>query len=151
MNPATNLTMGSGPASLTIQRRIEWSDTDASGHWHNTTAFRMVEWAETALLERLGILDDVYAFLPRVHVSADFHRALDFRDLVDATIAVTEVGDSSLKYAFTIDRDGERCVTMTVVTVLIDAQRRKRSWPDGHRKLLTEAGPQPPELLQVES
>jgi hypothetical protein len=23
-------------ASIVIQRRIEWSDTDASGHWHNT-------------------------------------------------------------------------------------------------------------------
>ena len=139
------------PASLTIQRRIEWSDTDASGHWHNTAAFRMVEWAETALLERLGILDDVYAYLPRVHVEADFHRALDFRDAVEATIAVTAVGDTSLTYAFTIDRAGERCVTMTVVTALIDGEGRKRSWPEGHRKLLTEAGPQPPERLVVES
>ena len=138
-------------ASLTIQRRIEWSDTDASGHWHNTAAFRIVEWAETALLERLGILDDVYAHLPRVHVEADFHRELDFRDLVDATIAVTDVGDSSVTYSFTIDRDGERCVTMTVVAVLIDADRRKRPWPEGHRKLLTEAGPQPPERLVVGS
>lgn len=143
--------MSTSFASLTIQRRIEWSDTDASGHWHNTTAFRMVEWAETALLERLGILDDVYAYLPRVHVDADFHTALDFRDLVDATIAVTDVGDSSLTYSFTIDRDGERCVTMNVVTVLIDERRRKRSWPEAYRKLLTEAGPQPPERLVVES
>ena len=143
--------MTSTPASLTIQRRIEWSDTDASGRWHNTAAFRMVEWAETALLERLGILDDVYAYLPRVHVEADFHRALDFRDLVDATIAITAVGDSSLGYVFTIDRAGERCVTMTVVTALIDAEGRKRSWPERHRKLLTEAGPQPPERLVVES
>ena len=143
--------MATNPASLTIQRRIEWSDTDASGRWHNTTAFRMVEWAETALLERLGILDDVYAYLPRVHVAADFHRGLDFRDVVEATISVTGVGDSSLTYAFTLDRDGERCVTMTVVTALIDGNGRKRSWPEGHRKLLTEAGPQPPELLAVES
>lgn len=143
--------MGSGPASLTIQRRIEWSDTDASGHWHNTAAFRMVEWAETALLERLGLLDDVYAYLPRVHVTADFHRALDFRDLVDATISVTEVGGCSLTYAFTMDRAGERCVTMTVVTALIDRAGRKRPWPDEHRRLLMESGPQPPELLSVES
>lgn len=143
--------MSAAPASLTIQRRIEWSDTDASGHWHNTTAFRMVEWAETALLERLGLLDDVYAHLPRVHVEADFHRSLEFRDLVDATITITDVGTSSLTYAFTIDRAGERCVTMTVVTVLLDAEGRKRPWPDGHRRALTGAGPQAPELLVVES
>lgn len=143
--------MTPGPASLRIQRRIEWSDTDASGHWHNTTAFRMVEWAETALLERLGILDEVYAHLPRARIEAEFHRPLDFRDLVDATITVTKVGTSSLAYDFTIDRDGERCVTMSVVTVLIDAERGARAWTDQHRRLLTEAGPQAPELLSVES
>lgn len=138
-------------ASLRIQRRIEWSDTDASGQWHNTTAFRMVEWAETALLERLGILDDVYAFLPRARIEADFHRPLGFRDLVDATITVTNVGNASLAYDFTIDRDGERCVTMKVVTVLIGPDRAARAWPEEHRRLLTEAGAQPPELLVVES
>ncbi|MDQ3982708.1 MAG: acyl-CoA thioesterase [Actinomycetota bacterium] len=143
--------MSAVPASITIQRRIEWSDTDASGHWHNTAAFRMVEWAETALFERLGILDDVYGHLPRVHVEADFHRLLAFRDLVDATIAITKVGTSSLTYEFTIERDGERCVTMTVVTALLDASARKRPWPEEHRKLLTESGPQAPERLVVES
>lgn len=138
-------------ASLTIQRRIEWSDTDASGRWHNTAAFRMVEWAETALLERLGILDDVYAYLPRAHLEADFLCALDFRDLVDATITVTNVGTTSLAYDFTIDRGGERCVTMKVVAVLIDRDRNARPWPDRHRALLTQSGPQPPELFVVES
>ncbi|HEV2755165.1 MAG TPA: thioesterase family protein [Actinomycetota bacterium] len=140
----------SAPASLTIQRRIEWSDTDASGHWHNTAAFRMVEWAETALLERLGIVDDVYGHLPRVHVEADFHRLLGFRDLVDATIAVEEVGKTSLKYAFTLDRAGERCVTMKVVVALLDREGTPRPWPGDYRKVLLEAGPQPPEKLVFE-
>ncbi|MFN2588389.1 MAG: acyl-CoA thioesterase [Actinomycetota bacterium] len=137
----------SAPASITIQRRIEWSDTDASGHWHNTAAFRMVEWAETALLERLGILDGVYGHLPRVHVEADFHRLLQFRDLVDATITVRDVGTSSLTYDFTIDRSGARCVTMTVVTALLDPDGRARTWSEEHRRLLLEAGPLPPEML----
>jgi acyl-CoA thioesterase FadM len=143
--------MSGSAASITIQRRIEWSDTDASGHWHNTAAFRMVEWAETALLERLGILEDVYGRLPRVHVEADFHRIVEFRDLVEATIAVTGVGTSSVTYAFAIDRAGDRCVTMDVVAVLLDEAGVKRAWPDGYRKLLLEAGPQVPELLVVES
>src|SRR5207247_4665598 len=46
-------------ASIVVQRRIEWSDTDASGAWHNSAAFRFLEVAETALLDSLGILDDV--------------------------------------------------------------------------------------------
>ncbi|HEX2059006.1 MAG TPA: thioesterase family protein [Actinomycetota bacterium] len=142
--------MPAAPASLTIQRRIEWSDTDASGHWHNTAAFRMIEWAETALFERLDLLD-VYGYLPRVHVEADFHRSLEFRDLVDATITVAAVGTSSLTYDFTMDRDGERCVTMKVVVTLVDGEGAPRSWPDEYRTRLSEAGPQPPERLAVES
>jgi 2-aminobenzoate-CoA ligase len=135
------------PASITIQRRIEWSDTDASGHWHNTTAFRMIEWAETALLERLGLLDEVYRHLPRVHVEADFHRPLEFRDLVDATIVVQDVGTTSLTYGFALDRGGERCVTMTVVTALVQPPGGRRVWSDQQRRLLLESGPQPAELL----
>lgn len=66
------------PASLVVQRRIEWPDTDASGWWHNTAGFRFIEVAETALLERLGILDDVYGRLPRVHISADYRASSSF-------------------------------------------------------------------------
>lgn len=135
------------PASIMIQRRIEWSDTDASGHYHNTAAFRMIEWAETALLERLGLLEDIYGHLPRVHISIDFKSLLDFRDLVDISLAIADVGTSSLTYDFKIERAGELCVRAEVVTVLLDAEGFKRPWSDRHRKLLLESGSQPPELL----
>jgi len=137
------------PASITIQRRIEWSDTDASGHWHNTAAFRMIEWAETALFERLGILDDVYGHLPRVHISADFKALLDHRDLLDITLAIAEVGTSSITYDFSIERAGERCVTAAVVTALRSPDGGVRPWPEDYRRLLTSAGPQAPELLVI--
>ena len=52
------------PASIRIQRRIDWSDTDASGAWHNTAAFRLLEAAETSLMDRLGFLEDVYGRMP---------------------------------------------------------------------------------------
>ena len=58
------------PASIVVQRRIEWSDTDASGNYHNSAVFRLIENAETALLDRLGFLHEVYGRLPRVHISA---------------------------------------------------------------------------------
>jgi 2-aminobenzoate-CoA ligase len=137
------------PASIRIQRRIEWSDTDASGHWHNTAAFRMIEWAETALLERLGILDDVYGHLPRVHISADFKSLLGHRDLLDITLSVAEVGRSSVTYDFTIERDGRECVRAVVVTALRTPEGESRPWSEEYRKLLTTSGPQPPELLIV--
>jgi 2-aminobenzoate-CoA ligase len=136
-----------GPASIMIQRRIEWSDTDASGHYHNTAAFRMLEWAETAMFESLGILDDVYGRLPRVHISADFKAPLDHRDLVDVELEVVEVGSSSVTNRVRIVRSGTVCVEARFVTSLVGGDGKPRTWPERYRELLLTAGPQPAERL----
>jgi acyl-CoA thioesterase FadM len=109
----------------------------------------MIEWAETALLERLGLLNDVYGHLPRVHISIDFMELLDHRDLVDVNLAIVEVGRTSITYDFWIERDGKECVKAKVVTALRTTDGAGREWPDEHRRLLATAGPQPPELLIV--
>jgi 2-aminobenzoate-CoA ligase len=138
------------PASILIQRRIEWPDTDASGMYHNTAAFRFIEVAETALLERLGFLDDVYGRLPRVHIEADFRRALRFRDVVDIELAVAGVGGSSITYEFEMRCDGGVAVSGRAVAVLLSAAGdRPVTWSEGHRRLLLSAGPQPPERLVI--
>lgn len=139
----------SAPASVVVQRRIEWSDTDASGRWHNTAGFRLIEVAETALLERLGILDQVYNHLPRVHIDASFRCALDFRDLVDCSLVVESVGRSSIRYGFEIRRGGETCISAAVTAVLLTADREPAEWSEAHRELLLGAGPQRPEILSV--
>lgn len=138
-------------AAIVVQRRIEWSDTDASGNYHNTAAFRLIEVAETALLERLGMLDDVYGRLPRAHVEADFLAPLVFRDLVDVHLRVAAVGRTSITYAFEMTRDGELAVRGRAVAVLVsEARGRPVSWPDAYRRLLLSAGPQAPERLVTE-
>jgi acyl-CoA thioester hydrolase len=135
------------PAEMLVQRRIEWPDTDASGHYHNTAAFRLLEVVETALLERLGILGEVYGRLPRVHISADFKGVLWFRDLVDVSLKVDEVGTSSVTYLWNIARDGEVCVEGRATAVLLDDDRQPIHWSERHRRVLLTAGPQAPELL----
>src|SRR5436309_11132513 len=86
------------PARIMVQRRIEWWDTDASGVYHNTAAFRLLETAETLLLSRLGILHDVYHRLPRARIEADFRAPLRFHDLVDVALEVQAIGRSSITY-----------------------------------------------------
>lgn len=147
--PSTTQAGGERAASVVVQRRIEWPDTDASGRWHNTAAFRLIEVAETALLERLGILGDVYGRLPRVHISADFKQLLHFRDVVDCAISVAAVGNTSVTYDFEIRRAGDRCVTARIVCSLLTRDGKPTSWPESYRELLLTAGPQPPELLTL--
>jgi len=117
--------------------------------WHNTAGFRFVEVAETALLERLGILHDVYGRLPRARIAADFPRALAFRDVVDCALTVRAVGNSSVTYLFEMSHRGEVCMRAEVVAVLLDDEPRPETWPDEYRRLLLESGPQPPERLTV--
>jgi len=136
------------PASILVQRRIEWPDTDASGYHHNTAAFRFIEVAETALLERLGILDEVYGRLPRVHIEADFNRRLRFRDLVDIRLSVAAVGGSSVTYEFEMVSNGETVVRGKTVAVLVSkGTGRPARWPGRYRDLLLTAGAQRSERL----
>jgi YbgC/YbaW family acyl-CoA thioester hydrolase len=142
---------GRGPASIVVQRRIEWPDTDASGTYHNTAAFRFVEVAETALLERLGFLHEVYGRLPRARIEAAFERPLVFRDVVDISLRIARVGRTSLTYEFEMSTGGEVAVRGRATTVLLDAPRGTPvEWPEAYRALLESAGPQGPERLVVE-
>src|SRR5262245_30470886 len=123
------------PASIVVQRRIEWSDTDASGNYHNTAAFRLIEVAETALLERLGLLSEVYGRLPRAHVETDFLAPLVFRDLVDVHLHVAAVGRSSITYEFEMTKGGEPAVRGRAVAVLLsEARGSSVAWPEEHRR-----------------
>lgn len=138
------------PASISVQRRIEWSDTDASANYHNTAAFRLFEGAETLLLARLGILDEVYGRLPRVRLEADFLAGLSFHDIVRVAVEVREAGRTSVTYDFTIRRADRLCVRGRAVAVYVDRQGRPSPWTDDHRRLLLSAGPQPGEALAQE-
>lgn len=129
------------PASIVVKRRIQWVDTDASGWYHNTAALRLIEEAEHVLMDRLGILDEVIARVPRVHISVDFRRVLRFWDEVEVGIRVTEVGESSITYAFQVRHEGEIAAEGKAIAVLVTQEGKPTPWLDEHRRLLLGAGP----------
>jgi acyl-CoA thioester hydrolase len=135
---------GKGPASVVIRRRIQWFDTDASTKYHNTAPLRLMEEAEVVLLDRLGILRDVYGKLPRAHATIDYRRPLRFWDECEIGVEVSDVGRSSITYAFSIaDTEGRVASEGKVVAVLVDDEVKPRPWPEDYRKLLLESGPLP--------
>jgi acyl-CoA thioester hydrolase len=127
------------PASVTVRRRIQWFDTDASSKYHNTAPLRLMEEAEGALLEGVGLVKEVYGWLPRAHVTIDYRRPVRFWDEVEVRLEVREVGRTSITYGFEINSDGERCADGIVVAVLIDEQARPRPWPEDWRRRLLDA------------
>ncbi|MFP3986258.1 thioesterase family protein [Streptomyces sp. E11-3] len=134
--------------SIVIERRVEWPDTDAAGHYHHSTVVRWAEAAEAALLRRLG-LAHLFGSTPRVRFEADYRARLWFGERVRTELRVTRVGTSSLHYAFTVHGEGEAAAAVGRMVVVHSAARATGStpWPDGVRDVLTQAGPQPPELL----
>ncbi len=139
--------MSDAHASVVVERRVEWSDTDASGHHHNTFIARLLEAAEAVLLRRLG-LEHLTIATPRVRYEVDFRSRLFFGDAVEAHIRVEAVGRTSLTYRLVVRRAAAvvaeaRCV----VAHARPDQERAEPWPDDVRALLVGAGAQAPERL----
>lgn len=123
--------------SISIQRRLQWLDTDAAGVWHHSVAIRWAEEAEAELHRRLGIVDETFGATPRVRVAFDFTGSLVFDDLVDITLTVTKLGETSITYLIEILHGEEPIASGTMIAVFIDRQSGlKEKWPDHIRRLL---------------
>ncbi len=107
---------------LTIQRKVEFSDTDMAGIVHFSRLIVFMENAEHAFIEALGASvhmdhDGVHLGWPRVAVEAQFKSPARFNDIVDIHLRVLRKGSKALTYGFTICV-GDRLVgtgTMTSV------------------------------------
>jgi acyl-CoA thioester hydrolase len=74
-------------ARIVHRSRVEWSDTDASGHYHNAAIGRFVEAAEAALVRDRGIVG-YFGAAPRVRYEVDFAAPLWFGQEVTTVLAV---------------------------------------------------------------
>jgi acyl-CoA thioester hydrolase len=132
-----------GLARITVQRRVEWADTDAAGHHHFSAPLLWVEQAESLLYDRLGIVDFIAASVPRVHFDIDYLARLKYRDTFELTLVVERLGRSSLTYRFDIKASGKVVARGSLVVVLTRRSDRKASpWPQQVRSILAKAGDQ---------
>src|SRR5678816_4632486 len=101
-----------GPMSdVRLQRRVQFSETDAAGIVHFSNFFRYFEDAEHALWRQAGLCiheEKSPIGWPRVSASCDYHRALRFEEEIDVCVAVAEMTTRSIRYEGTITRNGER-------------------------------------------
>ncbi len=128
------------PPEITVRRRIHWFDTDASTKYHNTAPLRLMEEAEAALLDQLGIIKEVYGKMPRAHVSVDYRRPLRFWDEADVYLRVAEVGRTSITYEFAIRDASATYAEGKVVAVYITDDGEPAPWPERYRALLEGSG-----------
>lgn len=87
---------------FTLQRRVEFSETDMAGIVHYSNFFRYMEAAEHAFFRSIGLsiapggADSVG--WPRVHADCDFRKPLRFEDTVEIELLVREKRERSLVY-----------------------------------------------------
>ncbi|MFF4309404.1 acyl-CoA thioesterase [Streptomyces sp. NPDC001507] len=139
---------GAGPDGVrAVHRcRVEWSDTDASGHYHNTAVARFVEAAEAALVRERGVVG-YFGVAPRVRYEVDFTAPLWFQQEVTTVLTVERVGTSSMTFGFEVwgeEIDGRprqlaAAGRYTVVHVPQSADRRGVPWPAEWVTALTPA------------
>lgn len=128
-------------ACITVRRMVEFTDTDMSGHYHNSSVIRWLEAAEAELHDRLGILHETFGVCPRVSLQLDFKSRLYFWDAVDITISVESVGNTSVRYGLVVRGRGEVAVTGTMVAVFLPrGADRAQSWTETIRTALTTGG-----------
>lgn len=128
--------------SITLQRRVQWMDTDAAGIWHHSVVLRWVEEAEAELHRRLGIIDLTFGATPRVRTEFDFPSSVRFDDVVDITLTVSQLGTTSMTYEVEVSHDSRPVANGRMVVVLIDrATGEKKQWPDSVRDALAGASP----------
>jgi acyl-CoA thioesterase FadM len=131
----------SGGVSIRIERRVEWSDTDASGFHHNTFITRLFEAAEAALHEKAGLGTSLFGRIPRVRTTFEFKQRLAFGDVVEAHLWVEAIGRTSLTYRFEARKSSEVAADGEVIVVHVRPESAHgEEWPAAVRRALSSDG-----------
>lgn len=127
-------------AAARVDRSIEWVDTDASGHQHNSVVTRFVEAAEARLFRERG-LDEYFPIAPRVRQELNFRAKLYFGQQVTTIVRIDRVGVSSMSFSFVAwghpfgERDWILAADGKFVTVCVPSGADASApWPDRIRQ-----------------
>ena len=90
-----------GGPEAKVERMVEWVDTDASGHQHNSAILRWVESAEAELFRNLD-LPDYFPSAPRVQQVINYKAKLWFGQRVTATVRIAALGRTSMTMEFEV-------------------------------------------------
>jgi acyl-CoA thioester hydrolase len=146
---AGDATDGPVVARVVYRAHVEWMDTDASGHHHNTAVTRYVEAAEAQLVRERG-MPEYFGVAPRVRYEVEFPAKLWFGQPVTTTLVLERVGTSSLTFRFEVW--GEQyekhpralAARGRYVTVYVPrGSDRGEPWPQDWHRRLTVAPPAP--------
>ena len=110
------------PASIELERRLRWADSDAAGRLHFPRIFELIEEAESELVRSIDWpMNRTLGYdFPRVHVECRFLRILELDALFRLRLTVGKLGCTSIRYDYQVFNAGNELAiegTMTIVTL----------------------------------
>lgn len=105
------------------RRRVQFAETDLAGIAHFACFFRYMEEAEHALWRAAGLTiarAGETTGWPRLAASFDFQAPLRFEDEFEVGVRIANVTRRSLRYEFTITKDGAAVGSGTITTALVN-------------------------------
>ncbi|MEU5764101.1 thioesterase family protein [Nocardia sp. NPDC047648] len=121
-------------SGIVLQRRVDWQDTDAAGHYHHSTVIRWVEAAEAELLHSIGERN-LFGRIPRVNYRVDYLARLWFGDTASIALSIDTVGTTSMTYHFEITRipasrsTPPELAARGTLTIVHAPEGRSHPWP----------------------
>ena len=110
------------PASIELERRLRWADSDAAGRLHFPRIFELVEEAESELVRGIDwpMNRSLGYDFPRVHVECRFIHVIELDAPFRLRLTVGKLGRTSYRYDFQVFNAGDELAiegTMTVVVL----------------------------------
>lgn len=137
-------------APFTMQQRLRFADCDPAGIAYYPRYFALCdavveEWTEAVLgVSRRKLHFDLEWGLPTVWVEADFSAVSRLGDWLDFTLAVEDLGRSSVRFLIEVTCDGDRRFGVRYKQVLTDLRRLKSvAFPDEWRKRIEQNRSEP--------
>lgn len=134
--------IASGIVGTTLERTIEWVDTDAAGHQHNSVIMRFVEAAESKLFRKLE-LPEYFPIAPRVRQEVDYKAKLFFGQDVATVLRIDRLGEKSLSFSFKVyglaGQAGEisEAASGKFITACVPLGAKSSApWPDSIRRAI---------------
>lgn len=126
-----------------MTRHIEWVDTDAAGHQHNSVILRFVEACEAQLFRDLNI-PEYFGQAPRVRQEVNFKAKLYFGQAVTTTVTLKRLGEKSMTFSFEVwgepfkDRPRRLSADGAFITVCVPrGSETSHPWPPSISSALT--------------
>lgn len=127
---------------FSVKYRIYWEDTDAQGVVYYANYMKFAERARTDFLRHLNLVQSELRETEKIlfvvrKCEIEYISSARIDDLIDVSVAVAEIGNSSLRMLQSCSKDGQELTRLNVQIVCIDSETmRPKKLPQFIRELL---------------